>query len=661
VRYSASSAFAAAILLALNASNHGQEAASEADRVAWLKEHAIALKSIDPQDDDFSDLEPLRTAIGDARIVQLGEQSHGDGATFLAKARLIKYLHQKMGFDVLAFESGLYDCRIAWEALQRGDKPLEAFQLGVFGIWTGSEQVQPLIEYVGQAATSDRPLELCGFDCQFTAAASRNNLKNDVNRILNLQSEQSLTAEARDGVRQLLTDMLRSQLTRPTPAEIAAKTSQTKPHFEVATAQRKALQAWTEALAAANPTDALPAAEIAFWKQYARSLSAEAENHWSGRLEPREGMKRRDRQMADNLVWLARERFPQRKIIVWAASYHIMRNPSLVEPVGGGMPLGFYRDTVTMGDVAWQDLSKESYSLGFLAAEGEAGMYARPPFRLAPVAPGSLEDLLVAAGHENGILDFRHIDATGAWLRQKLLARPLGYGAFMSADWTNVFDGFVFTRLMTPSRPSEQVKSLAAKAPTVPAANGAATKSASPRGRLANGWSGPSNGQGSYESGIDRQVKHGGNASAYIKSSSEMPTGFGNLTQGFAAEKLRGKRVRMSAAVRSENIEGRAALWMRVDGAEATGLAFDNMTERPIQGTNDWKEYDIVLDLPEDALEIVFGLLVSGKGQAWVDDFKFEPVGRDIPVTDMRVRSLPRPKQGESKLPGEPRNLDFEG
>src|SRR6476646_1280732 len=79
-------------------------------RVAWLKEHAVGLRSIDPADEDFADLEPLRKVIGDARIVQLGEQSHGDGATFHAKARLIKFLHQKMGFDVLAFESGLYDC-----------------------------------------------------------------------------------------------------------------------------------------------------------------------------------------------------------------------------------------------------------------------------------------------------------------------------------------------------------------------------------------------------------------------------------------------------------------------------------------------------------------------------------------------------------------------
>src|SRR5580765_7760964 len=66
-------------------------------RIAYLKKHAAPLRSIDPNDDDFSDLTPVGKAIGDARLVWLGEQTHGDGATIHAKIRLIKYLHQKLG------------------------------------------------------------------------------------------------------------------------------------------------------------------------------------------------------------------------------------------------------------------------------------------------------------------------------------------------------------------------------------------------------------------------------------------------------------------------------------------------------------------------------------------------------------------------------------
>ena len=40
----------------------------------------------------------------------LGEHPYDDGTTFVAKTRLVRFLHEQMGFNVLAFESGLYDC-----------------------------------------------------------------------------------------------------------------------------------------------------------------------------------------------------------------------------------------------------------------------------------------------------------------------------------------------------------------------------------------------------------------------------------------------------------------------------------------------------------------------------------------------------------------------
>src|SRR5688500_14617591 len=74
--------------------------ASEDPLQAWIATHAVAVRSIHPDDEDFSDLLPLISAIGPARVVQLGEPSHGAGAAFAAKVRLIKFLHQRMGFDV---------------------------------------------------------------------------------------------------------------------------------------------------------------------------------------------------------------------------------------------------------------------------------------------------------------------------------------------------------------------------------------------------------------------------------------------------------------------------------------------------------------------------------------------------------------------------------
>ncbi len=131
---------------------------------------------IDTNDEDFSDLELLREILANVRVVQLGEQTHGDGTTFEAKVRLIKFLHRDMGYSVLAFESGLYDCAAAWKATVNGDDPQRVARRSVFGLWSQSRQVSPLWSYMASTARSQHPLELAGFDSQFTGEMSRKRL-----------------------------------------------------------------------------------------------------------------------------------------------------------------------------------------------------------------------------------------------------------------------------------------------------------------------------------------------------------------------------------------------------------------------------------------------------------------------------------------------------
>ena len=56
-----------------------------------LKNITHKIHSIDIVNDN-TDLVFLKDELGLAEIFMLGEQSHGDGSTFLAKTRLIKYL-----------------------------------------------------------------------------------------------------------------------------------------------------------------------------------------------------------------------------------------------------------------------------------------------------------------------------------------------------------------------------------------------------------------------------------------------------------------------------------------------------------------------------------------------------------------------------------------
>src|SRR5262245_10328208 len=144
--------------VAISSRSGGLDRETRQSRIAWLERHATPLRSLDIAEDDFLDLEPFARAIGDARIVMLGEQSHGDGTTFLAKNRFVRFLHERMGFDVLAFESGIYDMDKVWQRICAGESTKTAARKGLYGIWSVSEQVQPLLDYVEAHARSRRPL-----------------------------------------------------------------------------------------------------------------------------------------------------------------------------------------------------------------------------------------------------------------------------------------------------------------------------------------------------------------------------------------------------------------------------------------------------------------------------------------------------------------------
>jgi len=164
-----------------------------------------------------------------------------------------------------------------------------------------------------------------------------------------------------------------------------------------------------------------------------------------------------------------------------------------------------------------------------------------------------------------------------------------------------------------------------------------------------------------YESGIETKVTYNAKKCGYLTCLGEEPQGFGTLMQMFKADEYRNKRMRFSAVVKSERVEAMAGIWMRVDGPEdGKALGFDTMLNRPIRGTTDWQQCEVVLDVPQASVFVAFGFGLGGRGQAWLSDVRFEEVGTDVPVTsprgeyptEVRVAS----HQGDPSKPG---NLDF--
>lgn len=143
-----------------------------------------------------------------------------------------------------------------------------------------------------------------------------------------------------------------------------------------------------------------------------------------------------------------------------------------------------------------------------------------------------------------------------------------------------------------------------------------------------------------YEIGVDPTLTYANRPCVTIKAGPEAAE-FAALAQLFKAAVYQGKRLRFSAAVRSADIENRAALFMRVRGTDGKILAFDNMLNRPITGTNDWAQHAIVLDVARDAEDIIFGILSSLGGQVWMADVHLDVVDRDVPTTDLLEEIAP--------------------
>lgn len=419
---------AAALLLALApAGGCRPRDLSPTPESGWLARNAVPLATLDPASPSVEDLEPLRAAIGDARVVLLGEQTHGEGSTFLGKARLLRFLHERMGFDVLAMESGLFDCERAGDAILRGVPARQAVRDSVFEIWAAAREFQPVVERLEASARTDRPLELTGFDLQLTGRRSAEKLAADLRSAAGLGP-----AELPE---------LFGPLATLTPGGMA--------RFRETPKEKRA--AFSRAAAGlAGRLAARGDAEGGFLAQVVRSTETCARFYWDADFRKPDPavMNRRDAQMAENLLWLAGRRYPGRKIVAWAATSHASRRRDLIErpiPDAGMVP---------MGQALWERLGKETYVVAFTSGAGRAGSVRSTPWDLAPGRRGSFEDHAERTGLLAFFLDLRG-RAAGSFLARPAKARPMGH-ATMTAPWPEVVDAFVFVRSAAPATRVEE-------------------------------------------------------------------------------------------------------------------------------------------------------------------------------------------------------------
>lgn len=153
-----------------------------------------------------------------------------------------------------------------------------------------------------------------------------------------------------------------------------------------------------------------------------------------------------------------------------------------------------------------------------------------------------------------------------------------------------------------------------------------------------------------YKMGVDENVTFDGSKSAFIEADSAKSKGFGTLMQNSSVEDYLGERVRLTIYIKTQDVSGWTGGWFRIDGGKKKTLAFDNMNNRPITKSTEWAKYTMVLDVPNNATKMAYGVLLNGNGKVWFDNLSFEVVDENTPVTDLYA----------IKLQNKPKNLSVE-
>jgi erythromycin esterase len=402
----------------------GSAWAPSASELAWVRQNAIPLASVDAGS-STTDLTPLGAIIGDARIVALGEATHGTSEFFRMKHRLTAYLTSTRDFTVFAIEASMPEARRVNEYVRTGQGDPAALLAGMY-FWTwNTHEVLDLIEWMrAYNASGKGRLEFWGFDLQTPDVA--------------IDSVRAFTTRVDPSFMPLL-DSAYNRVLRATHV----RRDQTAP-------PTSSVEAWS--MEAARVLDHLQSArptylargrdtmEVAWAIQYARIVLQGAE---VARGFARQHMSVRDSCMAENVKWMLDHHPPATKAVLWAHNGHVQRD---VGRMGGFLDAVY--DT-TMRTVGF------AFGEGDYTAFGPRGLASYPA---GPPAPESVESALRATGIPRFALDLRAARGTsgGAWLSDFHDMRSIGAvardQAFASTPVAKWFDVLIYLDRTTATR-----------------------------------------------------------------------------------------------------------------------------------------------------------------------------------------------------------------
>lgn len=381
---------------------------------AYIKRKALPIRSI--ESGDFSDLSFFKELLKNKRIVVLGESSHNIAEFNTLKIRLIKFLHEQMGFDVLATENGLSGMFLLNES-KNFLTPDSMVKHSLCGVWQVKENI-PLMEYVKKS-----DIITTGFDYQF------------------------MYRPANTFIYKYL-GPLNSEMVNKTLALDSAYYFADKTNYNESLKKRKdSLESCYKQL-----NELIHQNEDKLRSNLSRdeymTIKKELQNRllFTSLVDTKEfTSEKRDEIMANNLVWLADTLYPDKKIILWAHNAHIYKtNPENASS----------EQRIMLAETP-EKFKKESYIIGLYMYSGKTGL---PGSRknVSKVKPNTLEYWLHQSGYQTTFMDFSKetFNKDNCWMFKSI--KTLNWGLPPSKErliMKKIYDGVILLDHVTVSTP----------------------------------------------------------------------------------------------------------------------------------------------------------------------------------------------------------------
>lgn len=383
----------------------------------YIKKNVNQIKDLDFSDTAFSDFATIGNAINEIPIVMIGEQDHGDGMAISAKAKMVAYLHKKKGFSVLIFESDLYG--LNYRNLDSDDLNNNNITLvlndNIYPVWTSCLQFQPVIQYIVNSQSTRNPLNISGFDMEFNGPKSlflegfkKTMVSNEINLPPNLlKIVDTIINNTRTGLslsKNSLDKLLKFNFSAYNKIAVKGKYN--------------------------------------FWLLLLNNLSSKAKEIF---LRPRNidsALAIREDQMANNLLWLIRNKYKHQKVIIWSANSHVAKETSK----NFERHFGIYQ---SMTERISKFINKDSiYAIGMSSKRGEYRRFFGKTQMIDKIQANSFENW-ISDSIQYAFIDFRKFrNNTKKVTPMFVMSNP--DHANVSARWTNIYDGIFYIRDMLP-------------------------------------------------------------------------------------------------------------------------------------------------------------------------------------------------------------------